>query len=114
MNTQEAILDCYQVNVGTPPEDGRMRTFPIDKFRVGFVLSGKGVKVFGCWSDGDIYYLDGGEWCGFKSKVLMPEKQKLNRVIVACAKELVARGETLSAQDEARLKLAVQQVEISS
>lgn len=114
MNIQEAILDCYQVNIGSIPEDGRMRTYPIDKFRVGFVLSGKGVKVFGCWSDGDIYYLDGDDWCGFKSKVLMPEKQKFNRVIVACAKELVARGETLSAQDEARLKLAVQQVEISS
>lgn len=116
MNIQEAIIDCYGINIGMPPEDGRMRTFPIDKFRIGFVMSGEGAKFFGCWSDGDIYYLDPrcGEWDGFQVKVQMPDKQKFNRVIVACAKGLTGRGDTLSRQDEARLKLAVEQVEISS
>lgn len=116
MNIQEAILDCYGVNIGMPPEDGRMRTFPIDKFRIGFVLSGEGFKFFGCWSEGDIYYFDPrcNEWDGFQREVKMPEKQKFNRVIIACAKGLIDRGETLSRQDEARLKFAVEQVEISS
>lgn len=116
MNIQEAILDCYGINIGMPPEDWRMRTFPIDKFRMGFVLSGEGVKVFGCWSDGDIYYFDprDGEWDYIPHEVQMPAKQKLNRVIIACAKGLIGRGEKLSRQDEARLKFAVEQVEISS
>lgn len=114
MNLNAAVLDCYGCRLPEIPADGLMRSFPIDQFRRGFLINLGDFSVFGCWSDGDIYYFDGVEWQGFEVKVAKPPKQELNRMIIACAKGLIARGEKLDAVDMARLRLAVDQVEASS
>jgi hypothetical protein len=114
VNLQAAVLDAYGVRLPEIAADGRMKAFPIDQFRIGFVLSFGDVYVFGCRTDGDIYYFDGQEWHGFEVEVLRPPKQEFNRMVIECAKGLIARGEVLNAVDAARLKLAVEQVEANS
>lgn len=114
MNLNAAVLDCYGCRLPQIPDDGRMYSFPIDQLRIGYVINLGDVYVFGCRSDGDNYYFNGIEWNGFYSKPAMPAKQGLNRMIIACARGLIERGEVFNAVDAARLKLAVQQVEASS
>lgn len=114
MNLIEAVLDCYGCRVPDIPADSRMRSFPIDQFRFGFLLNAGDRYVFGCWSDGDIYYFDGEEWQWTYVQPARPIKQEFNRMIVECARGLVGRGEELNTVDAARLALAVQQVEASS
>ena len=114
MNLIAAVLDCYGCRLPEIPDDGVMRSFPIDQFRRGFLINLGDVCAFGCWSDGDIYYFDGADWHGFEVQVSRPAKQEFNRMIIACAKGLIARGEVLNATDAARLRLAVDQVEASS
>lgn len=114
MNLKTAVLDCYGCLIPDIPPDGVMRTFPIDQFRMGFLISLGDRHSFGCWADGDIYYFDGEDWHGLKVKVGRPPKQEFNRMIIMCAQGLVERGDQLDAADMARLKLAVQQVEAAS
>lgn len=114
MNLNAAVLDCYGCRLPQIPDDGRMYSFPIDQLRIGYVINLGDVHVFGCRSDGDNYYFNGVKWNGFYSKPAMPAKQGLNRMIIACARGLIERGEVFNAVDAARLKLAVQQVEASS
>lgn len=114
VNLQAAVLDAYQVRLPEIPPDDRIKAFQIDQFRIGFLINLGDVCAFGCWSDGDIYYFDGAEWHGFEVEVAKPPKQEFNRMIIACAKGLIARGESLDEVDAARLKVAVAQVEASS
>lgn len=114
MNLPAAVLDAYQVQLPEVPPDGRIKAFQIDQFRIGYAINLGDVFVFGCRSDGDNYYFDGAEWHGYKSEILRPQKQEFNRMIIACAKGLIARGEKLDEVDSARLRVAVAQVEASS
>lgn len=114
VNLQAAVLDAYGIRLPEIPPDGRIKAFQIDQFRIGYTINLGDVFVFGCRSDGDNYYFDGFEWHGYQSEVLKPQKQEFNRMIIACAKGLIARGEKLDATDSARLQLAVAQVEASS
>lgn len=114
MNLGAAVLDCYGCRLPEVPADGIMRTFPIDQFRIGFVLNLGEVSMFGCWSDGDIYYFDGVDWDGIEIEPQRPAKQELNRMVIACAKGLISRGEKLNKTDSERLRFAVQQVEANS
>lgn len=114
VNLNAAVLDCYGCRLPQIPDDGRMYSFPIDQLRIGYVINLGDVFIFGCRSDGDNYYFDGTEWDGFQSKPARPPKQEFNRMIIECARGLIARGEILDAVDSARLKLAVQQVEANS
>lgn len=114
MNLNAAVLDCYGCKLPQIPDDGRMYTFPIGQLRLGYVINLGDVFVFGCRTDGDNYYFDGEQWRGYTSTPARPPKQELNRMIIECARGLIARGEVLGAYDSARLKLAVQQVEANS
>jgi len=114
VNLVAAVLDCYSCRLPDVPADGVMRRFPIDQFRIGFVVSFGDAHSFGCWSDGDIYYFDGVEWHGFEIEPQRPPKQEFNRMVIACAKGLIARGEELNKSDSDRLRFAVEQVEANS
>lgn len=114
MNLAAAVLDCYGCRLPVVPADGVMRTFPIDPFRIGFVVSLGDTYSFGCWSDGDIYYFDGADWQGLEIEPQRPPKQEFNRMVIACAKGLVARGEKLNKTDSERLRFAVEQDEANS
>lgn len=114
VNLNAAVLDCYGCKIPQIPDDGRMYSFPIDQLRIGYVINLGDVFVFGCRSDGDNYYFDGMAWHGYYSKPSRPPKQEFNRMIIECARGLIARGEVLNVVDSARLKLAVQQVEANS
>lgn len=114
MNLLEAVLDCYGCRLPEIPANGRSYAFPIDQFRIGYVINLGSVSIFGCRSEGDNYYFDGLEWHGFYSEPAKPPKQAFNRMIVECAKGLIGRGDVLDAKDSDRLKLAVQQIEASS
>lgn len=114
MNLREAVLDCYGCRLPDIKPNGRMYSFPIDQLRIGYAMNFGDVCIFGCRTDGDNYYFDGFEWCGYKSIPIMAPKQELNRMIIRCARGLIERGEVMSAADKARLKIAVQQVEASS
>lgn len=111
MNLQAAVMDCYGRNIPGVPADGCMRTFAIDQFRIGFLISIGECHAFGCWSDGDIYYFDGAEWHGLVVEPRRPPKQELNRMIIRCARGLIECGEKLNEADMQTLKSAVRQVE---
>ena len=114
MNLGEAVLDCYGCRIPQIPCDGEMYSFPIDQFRIGYAINFGEVYIFGCRADGDNYYFDGVEWNGFRSEPKRPPKQEFNRMIIACARGLIERGEVLNSSDAARLSFAVQQVEANS
>lgn len=114
VNLREAVLDCYGCRLPEIPANGRMYSFPIDKLRIGYVMSFGDVFIFGCRADGDNYYFRGDYWQGWKSTPNKPPKQEFNRMIIECARGLIGRGDVLEAKDLARLKVAVQQVEASS
>ena len=114
MNLNAAVFDCYGCKLPEIPADGRLYTFPIGQLKLGYVISLGDLFAFGCMAEGDNYYFDGKQWLGFESTPARPAKQELNRMIIECARGLIARGEVLCAEDSARLKLAVQQVEANS
>jgi hypothetical protein len=114
VNLNAAIMECYGCKLPEIPGDGKMYTFPIGQLKLGYVINFGDISVFGCRSDGDNYYFRGDYWQGYNSMPARPAKQELNRMIIECARGLIARGEVLCAADSVRLKLAVQQVEANS
>ncbi|WAX22774.1 hypothetical protein MAJJADAN_00012 [Pseudomonas phage Amjad_SA] len=111
MKLQEAIRHVYGHRFGNIPPDGVFRRFRIDQFRVGFVVSVGDCALFGCRADGIVYGWNPAEVFKMNLPPFDSAKIRFERVVVECAKALIARGDALSAEDAERLELAVQRLD---
>lgn len=111
MRIQEAIRHVYGHRLGHIPPDGVFRRFRIDQFRVGFVVSVGDCALFGCRSDGIAYGWNPTEVVKMELPPFNSEKIRFERVVIECAKGLIARGDVLDAKDAERLDLAVKRLD---
>ena len=117
MTLSEAINKQYAVSIPRIPDDGVMRAFPIDRFRIGFVLGLGDCGVFGCWSDRQAYLVNPAGVASMDlsetSRSVSPDIE-FERLIVSIAKAQEEAGIEFSQADSDRLKLAVSRIEAAS
>lgn len=111
MRLQQAIEKVYGKRLGYIPDDGMFRKFRIDPFRLGFVVSVGECAIFGCRADGIMHTWNPEQLAHIKMPAHDSEKIKFERLVIACAKGLIRRGDVLSAEDGERLDLAVERLD---
>lgn len=127
MSLRAQVLEQYGVRLGEVPEDGRMRSFRIDPFRIGFLISLGGCGAFGCFADGEAWTVsrtrpEHGGGVNVEKIRLTPrelrgqaaESMRFERLIIDIARAQLDSGRELSSEDLARLERAVMHVEVSA
>lgn len=117
MTLTQAIRSCYGVTIPLVPEDGVMRAFKIDPFRIGFLVSLPGCAAFGCWSDGEGSVFCDGELHGVRLDREAPKVTRdgaFERMVVSLARSQHQRAGGLTVEENDRLQIAVHAVEANS
>lgn len=115
MTTEQAIYRKYGCRVAIVPEDGKMRAFKIDPFRIGFVIDLGGVAAFGCWSEGEFFSLCGDQIEEMRSEVRATGKDvDFERMIVEIARASHKRNGGITVEENDRLQQAVRFIEARS
>jgi len=117
LNLSQAISKYYGVTIPFVPDDGRMRAFKIDPFRLGFVIGFPGCAAFGCWSDGECAVLSGGlvEWVRIdRYAPAVTRTGAFERLIVSLARSQFEQSGGLTVEENDRLQVAVAAVEANS
>ena len=112
MTPESMIYDIYGIKIRKAPRDGMLRAFKIDELRNGFIVASEDAAVFGSIIDGDRWIIVPGYFMHYEARHRDSVKIRQEWLIWEIARATLERGEKLSLQDQERLALAVERLEM--